>query len=382
MLFNRLLDRPNRSFFLFGIRGAGKSTWIQADLPDATYIDLLDDETYLAFSSTPGLLRLTIQEASNKEWVVIDEIQRLPNLLNDVHRHISSEGQKFALLGSSARKLKTQSSNLLAGRASQRFIYPFTPEEIGNQFKLEEVLRFGSIPVIWGEDDKEDVLRSYVNMYLREEIRQEALVRNLPGFTRFLLVAAVLHGQLINIRGISRDSQVPETTVTGFFDVLEDTLIATRLHGFEAKLRIRERKHPKLYFVDPGLVRALKSQFGSVSVDERGSLFEGWIHTLLLTYRDNRKLFDSIHYWSPHGTQTEVDFLIHRGVSCIAIEVKSGTFFNEQMLKGLKAIDGLSGLVRRILVYCGARSYRTNDGIEIWPVDRFVESLAENRLWP
>ena len=223
--------------------------------------------------------------------------------------------------------------------------------------------------------------KSYVNLYLREEIRLEALVRNLPGFTRFLPIAALFHAQSINVTAIARDSQVPASTVKGFVEVLEDTLIASRLSGYEARLRVRERTNPKFYFVDPGLVRALKGQFGPIGFEERGALFEGWIYTLLLTYRDTRGLFETIHYWAPMNSRTEVDFLIHRGTECVAIEVKSSKIYNQRLLTGLRAIDGLPGLVRRVLVYGGDTDYRTDDGIDIWSVRRFSESLSNDQLW-
>ena len=381
-MLKRILELPNRSFFLFGVRGSGKSTWVKQVLPHATYVDLLEESRYIELITNPDLFRLHVQSAREEDWIVVDEIQRIPSLLNEVHRLISLRNLKFALLGSSARNLKTHSSNLLAGRASQRFMHPFTPEELGTGFDLEEVLRYGSIPIVWCEQDRDDVLRSYVNLYLREEIRLEALVRNLPGFARFLPIAALFHAQSINFTAIARDSHVAASTVTGFVEVLEDTLIASRLSGFEAKLRVRERRHPKFYFVDPGLVRALKGQFGPVASEERGALFEGWIYTLLLTYRDTRNLFERIHYWAPMNSKTEVDFLIHRGNECIAIEVKSSRTYNSRLLTGLKAIGGLTGLTRRVLVYRGDTDYLTDDGIEIWSIRRFTEALATDQLWP
>ena len=380
-MLNRILELPKRSFFLFGIRGSGKSTWVRQVLPTAIYIDLLDEPRYLELLTDPGLFRLAVQSDSDRGWVVVDEVQRIPNLLNEIHRLISTSDLKFALLGSSARKLKTHSSNLLAGRASQRFMYPFTPEELGAEFDLEQVLQYGSIPVVWREEDRHDVLKSYVNLYLREEIRMEALVRNLPGFARFLPIVALFHAQSINFTSIGRDSHVPASTVKGFVEVLEDTLIASRLSGYEARLRVRERRNPKFYFVDPGLVRTLKGHFGPVGIEERGALFEGWIYTLLLTYRDTRNLFERIHYWAPMNSRTEVDFLIHRGTECVAIEVKSSKIFNQRLLTGLNAIDGLDGLVRRVLVYGGDFDYRTDDGIDIWSVRRFLEALSNDQLW-
>lgn len=381
MLLKRMFEHPNRSFFLFGVRGSGKSVWVRQALPDATYIDLLEESRYIELAANPGLFSQLIQANDHQDWIVVDEIQRLPSLLNEVHRLISASNLKFALLGSSARKLKTQASNLLAGRASQRFMYPFSPEELGSDFKLEHVLRYGSLPVVWAAEDREDVLRSYVNLYLREEIRMEALIRNLPGFARFLPIAALFHGQSINSTAIARDAHVAASTVKGFIDVLEDTFIATRLSGFEARLRVRERTHPKLYFVDPGLVRALKAQFGSVTNEERGALFEGWIFTLLQTYRDTRGLFERIHYWQPVNSRTEVDFVLLRGADCVAIEANSAKTYNTRLLTGLRAIANLPGLRRRVLVYGGEEDYRTDDGIEVWSVRRFVDALEADQVW-
>ena len=179
---------------------------------------------------------------------------------------------KFALLGSSARKLEAAGVNLLAGRALHRTMHPLTPAELGDDFDLDSALEWGTIPLVWVSDERREVLGSYVQLYLREEIRAEALVRNLPGFARFLPIAALCHGQVVNISGLARDCGVARTTVQGYLDILEDTLLAFRLPAFEARLRVRERRHPKLYWVDPGLVRAVKRQRGPVAPEERGAL--------------------------------------------------------------------------------------------------------------
>jgi len=286
-------------------------------------------------------------------------------------------------LGSSARKLKTESTNLLAGRALWNTMFPLVPEELGDDFELERVLRFGSIALVWRSTDPRATLESYVHLYLSEEIRAEALVRNLPGFLRFLPVAGICHGQTINVSSIARDAGVARTTVGGYLDVLEDTLLATRLPAYEARLRVRERKHPKLYWVDPGLARAVKKQLGSVTVEERGALLEGWIFTLLRTYAEERALYDEIFYWAPlQANRTEVDFILRRGQEVLALEVKSTRRFSPSLLNGLKAIADLDTVVRKILVYSGDRLLRTEEGIDVWPVARFLEALAANELWP
>ena len=315
-------------------------------------------------------------------WVIVDEVQRLPGLLNEVHRFIEERRLKFALLGSSARKLKQAGTNLLAGRAAWKRMYPFAPHELGKQFDLERTLRFGSIPLVWVSKYPAETLRSYVELYLREEIKAEALVRNLPGFARFLPVAALFHGQVINVAGLSRDAGVARTTVHGYLEILEDTLVAQRLPAYEAKLRVRERRHPKLYWADAGLVRAIKKQLGPPAHEERGALFEGWVFSLLNAYREVDELFDEIFYWAPSQAGTlEVDFILRRAKQCLAIEVKSGVRVGRQDLKGLEAIADLPGLVKRILVYTGTRRRRTPEGVDIWPLERFLETLAAGTLW-
>ena len=382
MLYSRIARLPARSFFLFGVRGVGKSSWARTTLPEALRLDLLDEALFHDLLADPSLFRQLVSAVAPSDWVVIDEVQRIPALLNEVHRLIEERGLRFALLGSSARKLKTAGTNLLAGRAIRKAMYPLVPLELGADFHLEEVLRYGSIPLVWTADGRREVLESYTQLYLREEIRAEAVVRNLPGFVRFLPIAALLHGQVLNVAGIARDAGVARPTVAGYLDVLEDTLLTWRLPAFEAKLRVRERRRPKLYWVDPGLVRAVKRQFGPVSEEERGALFEGWLLSLLRAHAEEQPLFDSIHYWAPTESSTEVDFLLHRDAECLAIETKAAKRYHTALLKGLRAIVGLPNLARRILVYDGARAFRTEDGIEVWTIKRFLEALGTNGLWP
>ena len=382
MLYSRITRLPARSFFLFGVRGVGKSWWARATLPDAPRFDLLDEALFHDLLADPSLFRDLVSTVALGDWVVIDEVQRVPALLNEVHRQIEERGLRFALLGSSARKLKTAGTNLLAGRAVRKSMYPLVPRELGADFNLDDVLMYGSLPVVWTADSRREVLESYTQLYLREEIRAEAVVRNLPGFVRFLPIAALLHGQAVNVAGIARDAGVARTTVAGYLDVLEDTLLTWRLPAFEARLRVRERRRPKLYWVDPGVVRAVKRQLGPVSAEERGALFEGWILGLLRAHAEERPMFDSIHYWAPAESGTEVDFLLRRDGEHLAIEAKAARRYNTALLRGLRAIGDLPGLVRRVLVHDGRRAFRTEDGIDVWPVKRFLEALRTDGLWP
>lgn len=382
MLYTRLTSRPQRSFFLFGIRGVGKSTWARSALPDAARFDLLDEALFHELIGRPGRFAELVAGVPDEKWIVVDEVQRAPALLNEVHRLIEERGRRFALLGSSARKLRAAETNLLAGRAMRKEMFPLVPEELGGDFDLERVLRIGSVPLVLAAEDPARTLRDYVALYLREEIRAEAAVRNLGGFIRFLPVAALLHGQTLSVSGIARDAGVARSTVAGYLEVLEDTLLASRLGAFEAKLRVRERRRPKLYWKDPGLVRTAKGLYGPLAPEERGALFEGWVFSVLRAYGEERAVFDDIHYWSPAESQVEVDFLLRRDRDFLAVEAKAAERYQTGMLRGLRAVGELPGLARRLLVYSGRRSFRTDDGIEIWPALRFAEELAAGTLWP
>ncbi len=379
--YPRILEPPKGSFFLFGPRGSGKSTWAREHFRDARRFDLLDERLYHEFLADPALFAGELRTLAPRSWVVVDEVQRIPGLLNEVHRFIEERKLRFVLLGSSARKLKTAGTNLLAGRASRKLLYPFVPEELGADHDLDEVLRFGSLPLVWAAEDKQETLTSYVQLYLKEEIRGEALVRNLPGFARFLPLAALFHGQTINVASLARDSGAARTTIAGYLDILEDTLLAFRLPAFEGRLRVRERKHPKLYWIDPGLVRAVKKQLGPVTEEEKGALFEGWVLGLLRAYSEVQGLYDEIYFWSPAGGRVEVDFLLKRGARALALEVKSSRRFSPAMLTGLRAVGALKGVTRRILVYGGDRRLETEEGIEVWPVGSLVAALEKEALW-
>lgn len=384
--FRRLLEVPkDRSFFVFGLRGVGKSTWSRQALPDAHRIDLLDEGLYQAYLRDPGLFAGELRTLRRGATVVVDEVQRLPTLLNEVHRFIEERRLRFVLLGSSARKLKHAGTNLLAGRAVQRQLLPLLPAELGRDFDLGTVLRSGSLPLIWNAADRRDALEACVQLYLKQEIQAEALVRNLPGFARFLPVAGVFHGQVLSVAGLARDAGVARTTVEGYLGILADTHVAWLLPAFDAKLRVKERRHPKLYWTDSGMVRAVRREFHAPTAAERGPLFEGWIGQLLRAYGEPASglpdPFDGLSYWAPAEGGIEVDFIVKTGRRFVAIEAKAKTSLAPADFKGLRAIRDLSGLSRRILVYEGPRPQRTADGIDVLPVRSFIESLTAGSLW-
>jgi predicted AAA+ superfamily ATPase len=378
----RALARPKQSFFLLGPRGTGKTTWVRHEFPKAHEITLLDESLYQSYLADVSRFAAELRALPRGTWVFVDEIQRLPNLLNEVHRFIEERGLRFILTGSSARKLKRAEVNLLAGRALLRRMHPFLPFELGAAFELESVLRWGSIPLIWESPDREQSLKAYVQLYLKEEIKAEALVRSLPGFARFLPVAAAMHGQTVSVSSAARDAEVGRTTLAGYLEILEDTLLAFRLPAFESRLHVRERRHPKLYWFDPGVVRAMAGRRGELHPQERGTLFEGWVASLLRAAQDYFELFEECFYWAPADrADTEVDFLLARGGRCVALEVKSSPRVQDAHLKGLRAIAALPKLHRRAVVYAGERSQRTPDGIDIWPVATFLRHVRDGTLW-
>ena len=380
----RLLKTPKQSFFLFGMRGTGKSTWARQAFPAAHRFDLLDEGLFQNCLRDARLFGRELLRIPKGQPVVVDEVQRLPSLLNEVHRFIESHGLRFVLLGSSDRKLKQVGTNLLAGRALRRVMFPLLPQELGADFNLPEVLRFGSLPVIWQSSAKTESLDAYVQLYLKQEIQAEALVRNLPGFARFLPIAALFHGQVLSVAGLSRDAGVARTTVTGYLDILADTYLAWLLPAYEAKLRVKERSHPKLYWIDPGVMRAVKRELHPPGELERGALLEGWVGALLKAYGEPGcglgRQYDDLFYWAPTEGGTEVDFLIRRGHDFTAIEVKAKESLAPHDLKGLKAIAELKGIRRRLVVFMGDRPFSTEDGIEVLPIRDFLDELEGQTL--
>lgn len=329
-MFQRLskLSKTN-SFFLFGARGTGKSTLIADRFrgKNCLYLDLLEDRVESRYGGDPDLLLHDVA-AGNYDWVVLDEIQKVPKLLDVVHQIIVQKKQKFVLTGSSARKLKRGGGNLLAGRAFLFHLFPLTARELGKVFDLQEVLTWGSLPNIFSHEsaeDKKNYLRSYARTYLREEILVEQLVRNVNGFRGFLEVAAQMNGKSINFSKIARDSGVDSKTVTSFFQILEDTLLGFWLPGFHRSVRKAQKLQPKFFIFDLGIQRALEGSLDSAPVpgtSAYGYCFETWLITEIHRMNSySEKDFRMSHYQTATGQ--EIDLILSRGTKDHLIEIKS-----------------------------------------------------------
>jgi predicted AAA+ superfamily ATPase len=383
-MFARRLRLPSRSFFLFGPRGTGKTTWLRDVLPRARWYNLLLDRELLRLVRDREAFRQEVEALPRGSWVVIDEIQKLPGLLDDVHDLLASKSARwrFAMTGSSARKLRRGDVNLLAGRAIGRRMLPLTCAELEYGVPVDELLRTGGLPLVRSERSargRVDLLEAYVETYLAQEIRAEALVRNLEGFTRFLEVVALANGQVTNLASIARDAGIARPTVQGHFEVLVDTLVGTWLPAWRPRAKVKEVQHPKFYLADTGLVRALSRRLRDpLDSSERGPLLETFVlHELRaqIAYGDcGGELF----YWrTPSGN--EVDFVWTRGRAAVGIEAKSSTRWRSDDGRGLKDLVA-SGVVQRCFgIYLGDRPVK--DGpIDVLPALDFFRVLAAGRV--
>jgi len=340
MELQRILNLPNllsrKSFFLFGPRATGKSTLIKQQLSaSATVIDLLDSRLYLRLLNSPHDLESIIHSDNKSGIVVIDEIQRVPELLNEVHRLIENKKLTFLLTGSSARKLRRGRANLLAGRVWEARFFPLTWKEIPD-FSLERFLRYGGLPPVYLSKYPDEELDAYVNTYLKEEIMAEGLIRKLPPFSRFLHAAALINGEMINFSKLANDCQVPPSTVTEYVGLLEDTLVGFLLPAWTESTKRKAISTGKFYFFDPGITHTLA---GTQTLDRNSNLygksFEQFIGMEIRAYLSYKRRKLQFSYWrSTHGY--EVDFLVGRET---AVEVKASQKISQRDFKGLKALE-------------------------------------------
>ncbi|MBI3541130.1 MAG: ATP-binding protein [Deltaproteobacteria bacterium] len=362
-------DLSQKSCFLFGPRQTGKSSLIRQELKGCRIYNLLDSHTLLTLSQSPH--RLSQEITSSGEIVVIDEIQKLPSLLDQVHLLIEERKVRFLLTGSSARKLRRGGVNLLGGRARSRHLYPFICRELGEKFELVKAINYGLLPSIYFSKNPDEDLKAYAGDYLQEEIAHEGLTRNIAAFSRFLEVAALCHGKLINFTEIANDAQVPRTTIHEYFQILKDTLIAFELPAWGKTIKRKPISTSKFYFFDTGVVRHLQHRsLIHPRSPEFGDAFEAFIGQELRAFVDYTHQ-EGLHYWrSTSGF--EVDFIL---TDSVAIEVKGKSILRDDDLKGLKALKEEKKCKTHILVNLGEHPSTIN-GIQVLPWKIFL-----NQLW-
>ena len=358
-----------KSCFLFGPRQCGKSSLVRETIPDAHVFNLLSGDTFTRLASNPGYIEETCRD---ERPIVIDEIQKMPTLLDEVHRLIEERGKRFLLTGSSARKLRKGGVNLLGGRARIRNLHPFSASELGDAFDLDRAINAGLVPGIWFSDEPEEDLAGYVSLYLEQEIMQEGATRNLPAFSRFLEVAALSSGEQINYQSISSDAQIPRSTVQEYFKILKDTLIAREVPVWRKGRSRKTVETAKFYLFDTGVARRLSGRRELVrGTPEYGHAFESWIMHEITSYADTFRRDAEIAYWRTR-TNLEVDFVVNGE---IAIEAKTTRNAVRDDLKGLRAIGGEGSFRHRILVADEPRP-REVEGISVLPWREFI-----GRLW-
>lgn len=381
-MFPRTLRPPRGAFFLFGPRGTGKSTWVRSEFADAFVINLLSAETMLRYERDPARLRSEILAQPRSVWIVLDEVQRAPRLLDEVHYLMEEEGyRRFVLTGSSARKLRRGAANLLAGRAVVRHLYPLTTAELGFSVPTAQLLRYGSMPLSVNavdDGDREDFLRAYVTTYLTEEIKAEGLVRDLGAFGRFLEIASLAAGQRTNVSGIARDAGISRETVRGYFDVMIDTLIGRWLPAYRPRAKVKEVALSRFYWFDPGVLHAAAGGFDQpLPADWDGVLLEHLVLHEIEAFLHYRGVKGSLGYWAT-PTGSEVDFVWWHGRDIVAIEVKNAREFRREHRSGIESF--LTGTrARTFIVYRGEREMKI-DGTLVLPFEAFVRRLHSGRI--
>ncbi len=384
-MFSRILTPPDRSFFLLGPRGTGKSTWLDRHFSaGALRIDLLNESTYLEYLANPEALSRRIEALAAGSWVVIDEVQRVPALLNEVHSLLfkSKNSLKFCLTGSSARKLRRADSNMLAGRAVTREFFPLTVAEIGPAADVERLLAFGTLPAIYSNPkDAVDLLDAYISTYIQTEIQQEAATRNLPAFTRFLKIAALMNGQVVNVAGLARDVGVKRPTVERYFQILIDTLIGFWLPGWQPRLKVREKLSPKFYLFDAGVARAmLQRHRDKVREEEKGALLETVVLNELRSAMNTLNCGGELSYYRT-SEQSEIDLIWSRGELVVGIEVKATHRWRSEFGRTLSRLHDQQVLTRCVGVYLGEDEQRAGP-LSILSLTKFAEQLRDGKILP
>ncbi|MCY3931342.1 MAG: DUF4143 domain-containing protein [Acidobacteria bacterium] len=376
LVFDRFFTPPAASsYFLFGPRGTGKSTWLADRYRGALSIDLNDPEEDRYYGARPERLRDAVAGHSERRPIVIDEVQRAPGLLPVVHQLIERDKSlRFVLTASSARKLKRTGVDLLAGRALLTTMHPFMAAELGAAFSLDSALTLGLIPLVVDAAEPESALRTYAALYVREEVQAEGLVRNVGAFSRFLEAASFSHGAVLNVSNLARECQVERKVAASYLSVLEDLLIGFTLPVFRRRALRKLTSHPKLYLVDPGVFRSLRPR-GPLDRDSElaGPALEGLVAQHLRAWIAYTGRKDSLSFWRTRSG-SEVDFILYGESGFYALEVKRSSVVHPRDLSGLRAFVADYPEAKPVLLYGGRRTL--TNGILCLPYEGFLRSLV------
>ncbi|OGT26054.1 MAG: ATPase [Gammaproteobacteria bacterium RIFCSPLOWO2_02_FULL_42_14] len=377
--FKRLLQLPEKgkhSVLLLGPRGTGKTSWIKAHLPNIIYIDLLEAQPYNELLANPSALAKRIPK-NCQQWIVIDEIQKIPELLNEVHRLIELHHYRFLLTGSSARKLRQKGVNLLAGRAFQYFMHPLTCTELGDQFSLKTALTFGLLPFVYSkEDDPAHYLSSYIATYLREEVQQEGILRNIGEFSRFLQIASFSQGQLVNYSEIAREAAIERRIVSSYFEMTNDLLLGRFLPVFSKRTKRRLVTQSKFYFFDVGVYRAIRPK-GPLDLTEEidGAALETLFLQHLIALNDYHQLNYEFYYWRT-SNQVEVDFIAYGEKGLLAFEIKRRRSISSKDLTGLNTFSKDYPMAKLYFIFGGNHEEFHGD-VHCIPIESALQQLSK-----
>ena len=382
----RTISAAKGSFFLFGPRGTGKSVWLKERFPDALTVSLLNVTKRREMLANPQSLRSLVEGAGTVRDIVIDEIQRVPELLDVIHALMDEKrGYRFILTGSSARKLKRNASaDLLGGRAVLRYCHPFMASELGEAFSLDQALRVGMIPLVLNSppETPESILSTYLDLYLQEEVTSEGVIRNLDAFARFLEAASFSHGQLLSASAVARDAGVKRSTVDGYFKILEDMLITRNLPVFTKRAKRNLVGHDKYYFFDAGVFRALRPKGPLDRPSEiDGACLEGLVFQHLTAWNDYGGSENRLFFWRTKAG-VEVDFIIYGPHAFHAIEVKNADKLTRRDAAGLEAFHADYPEATCTLLYRGNDALKITEHAKALPVECFLRQLVPNTPLP
>ncbi|MBI3602191.1 MAG: ATP-binding protein [Candidatus Omnitrophica bacterium] len=371
----RFLKVPKSSFFLFGPRGTGKSLWLKQTFPKSIYLDFLSPEVFRAYASSPERLEAVIAGNPAQKNIIIDEVQKVPEVLSVVHQMIEKDKTlRFVLTGSSPRKLKRTGIDLLGGRAAIKTLHPFMAAELGKDFRLETALEQGLLPLVWTAQDPKITLDAYIGLYLREEVKMEGLVRNIGAFTRFLETLSLSHGSILSLSEIARECEVERKTVEGYISVLEDLLLAFRLPVFTKKAKRHLVQHPKFYYFDAGVFQTLRPRGPLNSPQEiSGVALEGLMAQHLRAWQAYTALKTDLYYWRTKSG-VEVDFIIYGQDTFLAMEVKSSRTIHPQDLNGLLSFKEDYPQASLVILYRG-RERLCMKNVLCLPCEKFLTAL-------